>query len=143
MSVEPHWEFVDTNVLVYAADPSAGAKHERAAALMQRLWDEHIGCLSLQVLAEFYVTVTRKVPQPLPPAMAAQLVADLTAWRVHAPGVADLLDAIALQQRYRISLWDAQVIVSAARLDCATVWSEDLNTGQTYAGVRVTNPFIA
>ena len=74
MSVEPHWEFVDTNVLVYAADPSAGAKHERATALMQRLWDERIGCLSLQVLAEFYVTVTHKVRQPITPVAATQLV---------------------------------------------------------------------
>jgi predicted nucleic acid-binding protein len=143
MSAEPDPEFVDTNVLVYAHDRSAGAKHDRAVALMERLWQEHIGCLSLQVLAEFYVTVTRKVPQPLTPAGAAQIVADLTAWRVHAPVVADLLDALALQQRYTISLWDAQVIGSAARLGCAILWSEDLNTGQSYAGVRVANPFVA
>ncbi len=141
MSAELGCEFVDTNVLVYAHDRSAGPKHERAVALMERLWQERNGCLSLQVLAEFYVTVTRKVPQPITPAVAAQIVADLTAWRVHTPGVVDLLDAMALQARYGISLWDAQVIGSAARLGAAILWSEDLNAGQSYAGVRVANPF--
>ncbi|MEW6771748.1 MAG: PIN domain-containing protein [Bacillota bacterium] len=136
-------QFVDTNVLVYAHDLSAGEKQRRAQELVAELWETGGGCLSLQVLQEFYVTVTQKVAKPLPPAEAARLVADLSVWRVHVPGVADLLAAIEIQQRNRISFWDAMVIRSAQALDCQVIWSEDLNPGQAYDGVRVMDPFVS
>jgi predicted nucleic acid-binding protein len=59
MSADGAYAFVDTNVLVYAHDVSAGNKHERAAQLLAELWENRAGCLSTQVLEEFYVTVTR------------------------------------------------------------------------------------
>ena len=55
-------QFVDTNVLVYAHDVTAGDKHSRARALVEELWDTREGCLSVQVLQEFFVTTTRKIP---------------------------------------------------------------------------------
>lgn len=74
MSAEKRLEFVDTSVLVYAYDRSAGAKHVRSAELVRSLWISGQGCLSVQVLQEFYVTVTRKLPKPLDPRKAAELV---------------------------------------------------------------------
>jgi predicted nucleic acid-binding protein len=62
---------------------------------------------------------------------------------VHAPEVADVLDAIEMHRRYGISYWDALVIQSALRLGCQCIWSEDLNPGQVYADIRVLNPFTA
>jgi predicted nucleic acid-binding protein len=143
MTDRPAPEFVDTNVLVYAHDRSAGIKYDRASALLERLWSDRNGCLSLQVLEEFYVTVTGKVRQPLPETQAAGIVADLTAWRVHSPGIRDLLDALVIQQRYHVSLWDALILRSAARLGCKVIWSEDLSAGQDCGGVHVANPFLA
>jgi predicted nucleic acid-binding protein len=143
MSDRPAYQFVDTNVLVYAHDVSAGPRHERALALIKSLWDSQTGCLSIQVLEEFYVTVTRKVAWPMESEAAAQIVTDLAAWRVHAPEVGDVLDAITIHRRYRISFWDGLVIQSAARLGCQSIWSEDLNPDQVYAGIRVVNPFAA
>jgi len=134
-------QFVDTNVLVYAHDRSAGTKHVRARELLRDLWASSEGCLSIQVLQEFYVTITRKVFRPLTTEVAAQLVADLAAWDVHRPGVEDLLDAIRLQGRHQTSFWDAMILVSAAHLGCSTVWSEDLSSGQAYGTVVVRNPF--
>jgi predicted nucleic acid-binding protein len=134
---------VDTNVLVYAHDVTAGARHERARELMTSLWESGYGCLSTQVMQEFYVTVTRKVARPLPGDVAARIVADLAAWRVHVPEVSDVLDAIEIHRRYTISYWDALVIQSALRLGCQSIWSEDLNPEQVYADIRVRNPFIA
>src|SRR5690242_13771098 len=64
MSGELPQEFVDTNVLVYAFDASAGSKRAAGQRPLERLWKTSTGCLSLQVLQEFFVTVTRKVPQP-------------------------------------------------------------------------------
>jgi predicted nucleic acid-binding protein len=143
MGDRPAYQFVDANVLVYAHDASAGFKHERALALINSLWESQTGCLSLQVLEEFYVTVTCKVARPLASEDAAQLVTDLAAWRVHAPEVNDVLDAITIHLRYGISFWDALVVQSAMRLGCQSIWSEDLNPGQVYAGIRVVNPFAA
>lgn len=142
MSVEAVRQFVDTNVLVYAHDASAGTKHARAAELIKELWNSGTGCLSIQVLQEFYVSVTRKVPKPLDGATAAQLVSDLAQWTVHVPDVGDVVAAVEVHQRNAISFWDAMIIRSAAALGCAIVWSEDLNSGQVYQDVRVVNPFL-
>ena len=70
------------------------AEPERARSLLQELWTSGRGCLSVQVLQEFFVTVTRKVPQPLDLGRAAQVVADLGRWRVHSPQAKDVLEAI-------------------------------------------------
>jgi len=134
-------QFVDTNVLIYAHDQSAGEKHLRARALLADLWNDSNGCLSVQVLQEFYVNITRKVARPLDPDTARQIVADLGRWTMHAPAVADVLDAIALQQRYQLSFWDAMIVTSALQLKCDVLWSKDLNDGQTFGSLRVTNPF--
>ena len=134
-------EFVDTNVLVYAHDVSAGAKRDRAQELLTSLWASGHGCLSIQVLQEFYVTVTRKVARPLDPGAAAQVVSDLGRWRTHAPQPHDVLEAIRLHGRNRISFWDAMILHSAAALECRVVWSEDLKPGRSSAGVFIENPF--
>jgi predicted nucleic acid-binding protein len=141
MSDNLAFQFVDTNVLVYAHDHSAGEKHIQAKILISGLWDSGAGCLSVQVLQEFYVTVTQKVRQPLKSETAAQIVESLSFWRVYAPDARDVLGAITLQQRHQLSFWDAVIVHSAAQLGCQTLWSEDLNPDQVYAGVRVLNPF--
>ena len=135
-------QFVDTNVLVYAHDISAGAKHKRAEQLVAQLWQAGNGCLSIQVLQEFYVTVTRKVATPLTCETAAQLVGDLSVWRIHAPNVTDILEAIRIQQRYGLSFWDAMIVCSAAQAGCDVLWSEDLRPGQKYGAVTALNPFV-
>jgi predicted nucleic acid-binding protein len=134
-------QFVDTKGLIYAHDVSAGDKRIRARELLQSLWQAEAGCLSVQVLQESYVNVTRRVPRPMAPEAAAQIIADLSVWRVHRPGVEDVLDAIRLQSRYQVSFWEAMIVISAIQLGCAILWSEDLNPGQVYQGVTVLNPF--
>lgn len=134
--------FVDTNILVYAHDASAHEKHIRSRDLLRALWAEGGGGLSIQVLQEFYVNITRKVPRPLAPSTAAEIIGDLAAWNVHSPTAEDIQEAIRLQQRYGLSFWDAMILTSAKAIGCATVWSEDLNAGQRYDSVQVVNPLI-
>ncbi|MFO7680652.1 MAG: PIN domain-containing protein [Chloroflexota bacterium] len=142
MSADSGYQFVDTNVLVYAHDTSAGLKHEQAKTLMQTLWQTQTGCLSIQVLQEFYVTVTQKVKRPLSPQTTAQIIQELQVWHMHTPRPEDVLSAIQLQTRYQISFWDAMIIQSAVQLKCSTLWSEDFNAGQIFLGVSVENPFV-
>lgn len=140
MSDEVPRTFVDTNILVYAHDRTAGDKHLVARDAIRSLWASGSGCLSIQVLQEFVVTITCKVHHPLDGATAANLVTDLATWSVHSPSADDVLDAIRLSERYAVSFWDAMILVSAAALGCARVWSEDLNEGQRYGPTEVVNP---
>jgi predicted nucleic acid-binding protein len=134
-------QFVDTNILVYAHDTSAGGKHERARALIEQLWATRDGCLSVQIMQEFFVTVTRKISKPLDVAVAKEIIADLSRWYVHVPAADDVLGAIGLHQRTGISFLDAMMVRSAVEIGCDVIYSEDLNHGQLYDGARVENPF--
>lgn len=132
--------FVDSNLLVYAYDKTAGAKHDSARSLLNRLWNEKRGSLSVQVLQEFYVVATQKVPRPLDPQLASDIVMDFSYWQVHAPVAEDVLGATDLQQRYSLSFWDSMIVWSAQRLGCVELWSEDLSSGQEYDDLLVVNP---
>jgi predicted nucleic acid-binding protein len=134
-------QFIDTSILIYAHDVSAGEKNVRARELIESLWESQVGCLSVQVLQEFYANVTQKVPRPLSPEAAAQIISDLSVWQVHRPGAQDVLDAIRVQQRHQLSFWHSMIVVSAIELGCGTLWSEDLNPGRTYDQVTVASPF--
>jgi len=141
MSVNVEWQFVDTNILVYAHDASAGKKHHRAKNLINDLWASGRGCLSIQVLQEFYVTVVQKVASPMQPEMAAKIISDLSQWRLCVTDIDDILEAINIHQRNKLSFWDALIICSANKLGCAVLLTEDLSNGQFYEGIRVLNPF--
>jgi predicted nucleic acid-binding protein len=143
MSADAELVFVDTNVLVYAYDRSAGMKRVRACSLLDELWSANRGCLSIQVLQEFFVSMTQKVHRPLSPQAAADILRDLLYWKLHAPVGEDVLGAIDLQRRHRVSFWDAMILWSARQLGCRTLWSEDLNPDRSYDGVRVQNPFLS
>jgi predicted nucleic acid-binding protein len=135
------FEFVDTNILLYAYDRGRPDKQARAAALLKKLWQAGNGALSVQVLQEFYVNATRKLPEPLEPKEAEAVVTDFGAWKVYAPRLADVIEAIRLQQAHQLSFWDAMIVHSARSLGCEILWSEDLNPGQRFGGVEVCNPF--
>jgi predicted nucleic acid-binding protein len=135
-------EFVDTNVLLYAHDQTAGAKREAAVALLTRLIDEDAGLLSSQVLMEFFVSATRKLPRRLDVDTAVEIVEDFGTWPVFTPGVADILAGANLTRRYGIHFWDAMIVQGAVSLGADVIWSEDLNAGQRYEGVPVRNPFV-
>jgi predicted nucleic acid-binding protein len=141
MSGELQREFVDTNVLVYAFDRSADTKHAVAQELLRRLWQDRTGCVSVQVLQEFYTTVTRKISRPIPGPEALELVHDFTMWTTHAPDAGDVEAAIRLHQALQFSFWDAMVVHSALRLRCSILWSEDLTHGQRMHDLQVLNPF--
>jgi predicted nucleic acid-binding protein len=132
-------EFVDTNILIYAHDGGAGAKHEAAVQLLTRLFEESSGALSVQVLSEFYAAATKKLD--MKNQEAEEVIRDLGGWTIHRPSHADLLKACALHRRYKIAWWDALIVMSATELACSVLWTEDLSDGQRYAGVRVQNPF--
>lgn len=132
-------EFVDTNILIYAFDTTAGDKRIAASELIARLWQDRTGCVSLQVLQEFYVTATRKLA--LAPEQAALQVSRLGRWRVHRPSVEDVMAAIELHRCHSVSFWDGSILRSAQASQCSVLWSEDLSSGQRWGNLEVRNPF--
>lgn len=134
--------FVDSNVLIYAYDATAEKKHEKAKSLLSSLWGERSGVLSVQVLQEVFVNVTRKIPKPLP-APAARTIVEAYRYWVPAPtGAETVLHAIDIQVKLGFSLWDSLIVASALEADCERLYSEDMQDGQIIEGrLRIINPF--
>ena len=133
--------FVDANILVYAHDPGSCAKHDRAKALVARLWDERSGVVSTQVLQELYVNLRKVAKRPISPAEAKQLLADYLTWEVVVNDGESILGALELEERYQISFWDAMIVQAANAAGVESLYSEDLNHGQRYGTVVAVNPF--
>lgn len=132
--------FVDTNILMYAHDTSAGVKHERAKAVVAELWRERTGVVSTQVLQELAVNLRRKAGRPLDAKATRDIVADYLTWHVVVNGGDSILEALDLETRHQISFWDALVVQAAHVAGVEVLYSEDLADGQTYGSVRVINP---
>jgi predicted nucleic acid-binding protein len=134
--------FVDTNVLIYAHDVDAKAKHEAAKRVLHGLWNERSGVLSTQVLQEFYVNVTRKIPHPISKESARLVVSTYTTWCIDTTP-AEIASAFRIEDQSHIGFWDALILASAIKSGADRILSEDLNAGQTISGVRIENPFAA
>jgi len=133
--------FVDTNIVVYAADenPADRAKHDIAIELLAN--DPESLVLSTQVLQEFYHAVTRKLAKPLGAPRAAAAVRALAKMDVVGSDSDLVLAAVDTSQSAQISLWDALIIEAARQAGCERVLTEDLSDGQVISGVRIENPF--
>jgi predicted nucleic acid-binding protein len=134
--------FVDTNILIYAHDVDAKAKHEAAKRVLHELWGERTGVLSMQVLQEFYVNVTRKISHPLSRESARLVVSTYTIWCIDTTP-AEISSAFRIEDESHIGFWDALIVASAVKSGAERILSEDLNAGQTISGVLIENPFAA
>jgi|ERR1017187_9930513 predicted nucleic acid-binding protein len=132
--------FVDTNVLIYAHDVDAKGKHDVAKNVLRELWSERTGVVSMQVLQEFYVNVTRKIASPLPKDAARLVVNSYSIWCMETTP-AEIAAAFRIEDESRIGFWDALIVASAAKSGATRILSEDLNAQQRIAGIRIENPF--
>jgi predicted nucleic acid-binding protein len=132
--------FLDTNILVYAHDSTQGAKHERAKALVETLWESGDGILSTQVLQELCINLRRKSARPLSVPETRKLVEDYSTWGIVVNTAESVLQALDFESRYQISFWDALIVQAATSSEARIIYSEDLADGQTYGAVRVVNP---
>jgi len=132
--------FVDTNILIYAHDVSAGEKHERAKALVEELWRDRTGIVSTQVLQELAVNLRRKSRRALDVQATREIIADYLTWQVVVNGGESILDALDFESRYQLSFWDALVVQAAHASGAEILYSEDLSAGQRFGSVRVVNP---
>ncbi|MFZ5469840.1 MAG: PIN domain-containing protein [Myxococcota bacterium] len=133
--------FVDSNVLVYSRDATEREKQPQAQAWREALWKTRAGCLSAQVLHEFYQVVTRKLSPGMPREQARLEIRDLLRWQV-VPWAPALLDETwHLEERFGLAFWDALIVAAARIADCRYLLSEDLTHGADFDGVQVISPF--
>lgn len=134
--------FVDTNVLVYAHDRSESRKQPMAQTLLEGLWTSRTGALSTQILQEFYVVATRKFDPPMSRRAAREVVALYAMWPLVQIDLPLILTASRLEERHKLSFWDALVVEAARRAGATRLITEDLQSGRLIGGVRIENPFL-
>ena len=134
--------FVDTNVLLYAYDASETAKQPVARETLARLWAEHGGTLSTQILQEFYNAATRKLSPPITRSEAREIVGLYAAWPVVLLDPALIVAATQLEESHQLSFWDALVVEAARVAGADRLLTEDMQHGRVIEGIRIENPFV-
>ena len=132
--------FVDSNVFLYALDEADSKKQQAARNWRAELWKSRRGRVSFQVLGEFYVNAVRERPTAGEEARAE--VRDLLAWRPVVTDASLLEQGWKIQDRYRLSYWDALIVAAAKASGCRYLLTEDLPSGQRLDGVEVVSPFL-
>jgi predicted nucleic acid-binding protein len=135
--------FLDTNVFVYSFDTSAPAKARRARQLIRRAVATGKGIVSYQVAQEFFNVALRRFAQPMAVAEAEQYLATVfrSLMAVHSSQTL-FAEALRLNDRYRLSWYDALIVAAAVESQCSLLYSEDLQHGQRFGDLQVENPFL-
>lgn len=130
---------LDTNILAYAEGVGDAQRCMAARALIARLAPAAT-VLPAQVLGELSRVLAAKARRPAPAVREAVLgwsdcfdVADST-W-------ADFEAAFDLTVDHQIPFWDALILSVAAAQRCRVLLSEDFQSGFTWRGMTVVNPF--
>jgi predicted nucleic acid-binding protein len=134
--------FVDTNLLVYAYDASAGKKWELSSDIISLLWHYRTGVISTQVVQELFVILTHKVQRPIPPKKAKEIIADMLHWPLVVNDADSILRAVDLQVSYRFAFWDSLILQAAISSRSDYLLSEDFQHGQVIESVTIMNPFV-
>ena len=131
--------FFDTNVLLYMFSTAEPGKQERARKLFEDYQRAEAVVLSTQVVQEFYAGGLRKLA--LPRATLAQLVQAFLSFPTIANGPDQIRRALEIEERHKISFWDALIVSAAEAARAEVLFTEDLNDGQRYGSVVARNPF--
>ena len=136
--------FFDTNILVYLFDRSDPVKSEKAVRLLRTKAEEKSGCISYQVLNEFFNVAFRRFPQPITTAEARLLLMNiLGTYELVQSSHAILERAFLLRERSNFHWYDCLIVAAALEADCTILYTEDLQHGQKIDQLVVVNPFRA
>lgn len=135
---------IDTNVLVYAYDLSEPAKRQVARTLLDQIWDEGGGVVSIQNLSEFFVVVTGKVQYPITVSDARTIISDILRsgrWLVLTQEDNTIVAAIDLVERTGVPYWDALIAACMLEHGVTTIVTENERDFRKIPGITVINPF--
>jgi predicted nucleic acid-binding protein len=134
---------IDTNILVYAYDTSQGEKYKKARELIEKIWKEGGGVITIQNMAEFVFVVTRKVQNPIPISEAKRIVEGIRSsakWRILDRNIETFLKGIELYENLQIPFWDAQIASVLLDNGVGIIVTEDKDF-EKVRGIKVINPF--
>ena len=134
-------DFFETDILIYAADRSEPEKQLQARRLLKNAIENETGVVSVQVLGEFFYVVTRRIPNPLSVEEAEEVINRVVVLPVVELDWGLVQRAIDTHKQYGITYWDSLIVAAAERAGCTRIVSEDLNSGQSYHGMVVVDPF--
>jgi predicted nucleic acid-binding protein len=133
--------FFDTNILVYANDSAEPRKQEIARNLIKNTLTDHRAVISVQVLSEFWVTVTQKIKNPLPESVAEKELELFELMDIIDIRLSVFQDALKMKKLFSLSFWDSLILSAADSANCKIVYSEDMQNGQIISNMRIVNPF--
>lgn len=133
--------FVDANILLYSEDGADATKQATALAWLQVLWERRIGCVSTQVLSDFYVNATQKIKPSMPAGDARAEVRRYALWQPWTIDQATIESAWAVESRYGLPYRDSLVVAAAQHSGCRYLLSDTMAHEQHYDSVQVINPF--
>jgi len=136
--------FLDTNIFAYAIDtaPSQISKQGKARELIRQHIEMETGVISIQVLQEFFVVSTNKIPVPLSSIEALEFIQYISVLDTVIPSLDMVIAAVGLHQKHGFHFWDAMVIQSAMAANCNLLLSEDLQHGFQLGSLTIENPFV-
>ena len=135
--------FIDSNILIYAYNDAEPQKKLVASELIASILENRNAVVSVQVLGEFFRVVTRRIPRPISIEQATAVIDVICSLQVLDIDLEMVRRAISTHSRYGTNYWDSLIIAAAERAACATILSEDFNSGQSYHGILAVNPFAA
>lgn len=134
---------IDTDLLVYLYDSRDPVRQGRARQILDELGALGIGCLSVQVLGEFFNVVTRRLSPSLTVAEAYDQVALLSQiWNIFDLTPLIVLEAARGVRDHQLSYSDAQLWATARLNQIPLLLSEDFQDGRLLEGVQFLNPLV-
>jgi predicted nucleic acid-binding protein len=135
---------IDTNVFVYTFDPADPAKQTRARQLVLDLVSKsHESVLLWQVVVEFLAFLRKAQGKGLLTSVEVkarfQEVQQLFALKI--PSAQVLERSFPLRERYSLSHWDSLLVAGCQDAGVTLLYSEDMQHGADYDGVKIVNPF--
>lgn len=132
--------FIDTNILIYTLDKKNENKQNKARVILKKVVLSHQPVISTQVIKEFYVVATNKLKADH--FIIKNIVHNFRNMEIVNNDLDLVEQAIDISVLTQLSFWDSLIIAAAEKANCEFIFSEDLNTGQTYRGVIAVNPFL-
>jgi predicted nucleic acid-binding protein len=130
--------FLDTNILVYQMDKKSPIKREKCRSLIRKAADDGDAVISTQVLQEFYVVSTNKLH--IAPVVSKSIIHTFENMEIVTIGKELINEAIDASLQYKLSFWDALILVAAESARCEILYSEDFSHGQIMRNVKLLNP---
>jgi predicted nucleic acid-binding protein len=135
---------LDTNILLYAVDKSAGKKHELCKELLTDGFRGNVTYfVPVQALSEFFYVISRgKVKADIDYAEEiVRYIIELPNFITAAANEFSTLEAIQLHKKFGTHYWDALIIAVMRTSKVNRIYTE--NTKHTdIAGIEAINPFV-